>query len=60
MVLAGRVYGHRHFPDGTSIVTSPLYVIVRSDAGDLAFTQNSIYKLSTAHPDLIRALLSEE
>jgi hypothetical protein len=57
IVLTGRVFGHREFADGTGIVTSPLWLIVRTEAADLAYTNAAVYELCAAHPDLISALL---
>jgi hypothetical protein len=58
-VLAGCAYGHRDYPDGTPIVSSPLQMIVRTADEDLAITLNSIYRLSAVHPDYISGLVDE-
>ena len=60
VILTGRAFGHPHFPDGTQLATGPLEIILRTADGDLAVTQNSMYKLSTVHPDLLDALLRSE
>ena len=60
VILTGQAFGHPHFPDGTQIATSPLELILRTADGDLAVTQNSMYELSTVHPDLLDALLRSE
>jgi hypothetical protein len=57
IVLTGRVFGHREFADGTEIVTSPLWLIVRTETADLAYTNAAVYELFAAHPDLIAAFL---
>jgi hypothetical protein len=51
------VSGHRGFADGTEIVTSPLWLIMRTETADLACTNTAVYELCAAHPDLIAALL---
>ena len=57
IVLTGRVFGHLEFVNGTEIVTSPLWFIVRTETADLAYTKTTVYELSAAHPDLIAAFL---
>lgn len=60
IVLTGRVFGHPDFADDTEIVTSPLWLIVRTETADLAYTNTAVYELSAAHPDLIAALLEPD
>ena len=60
IVLTGRVFGHPEFSDNSEIVTSPLWVIVRTESGDLAYTNTAVYELSAAHPDLMAALLESD
>ena len=60
IVLTGRVFGHREFADGSEIVSSPLWLIVRTETADLAYTNTAVYELSAAHPDLIAALLEPD
>lgn len=60
IVLTGRVFGHPEFADGSEIVTNPLWLIVRTETADLAYTNTAVYELSAAHPDLIAALLEPE
>lgn len=59
IVLTGLAYGHPDFPNGTSVVTSPLQIIVRTADADMAITQNTVYQLSAMHPDTVAALLDE-
>jgi len=59
IVLTGLAYGHPEFPNGTSVVTSPLQIIVRTADADLAVTRNTVYHLCAMHPDTIAALLDE-
>lgn len=57
IVLTGRVFGH---PEFAEIVTRPLWLIVRTETADLAYTNTAVYELSAAHPDLIAALLEPD
>ncbi|MBV9082682.1 MAG: hypothetical protein JOZ62_08410, partial [Acidobacteriaceae bacterium] len=59
IVVTGRAFGHPEFVDGTEIVTNPLWLIVRTETADLAYT-NAVYELCAAHPDLIAALLEPD
>ena len=59
VVLVGQAYGHRDYPNGTPLVTGPLESIVRTADGDLALTLDGIYRLTTVHPDTLRALDAE-
>ena len=59
-VLIGRVLGHPELADDSEIVTSPLCLIVRTEAADLAYTNTAVYELGVAHPDLIAALLEPD
>jgi hypothetical protein len=58
--LAGRVFGHPELPNGTEIVTNPLWLIVRTESADFAYTNTAVYELSAAHPDVIAALLEPD
>lgn len=43
IVVTGIAYGHRDFPNGTPVVTSPLQVIVRTaDAGSSCHPQHGV------------------
>jgi hypothetical protein len=56
-ILAGCVYGHPDFPNGTPILTGPLQIILRTADEDLAVTVNTVYQLSVLDPDYLGALL---
>ena len=60
IILTGRVFCHPEFSDNSEIVTSPLWLIVRTDTADLAYTNTAVYELSAAHPHLIAALLESD
>lgn len=60
IALTGRVFGHPEFADNSEIVTSPLWLIVRTETADLAYTNIAVYELGAAHPDLIAALLEPD
>ncbi|HSU32696.1 MAG TPA: hypothetical protein VLJ11_15815 [Bryobacteraceae bacterium] len=60
IVLTGRVFGHPEVANGTEIVTSPVWLIVCTETADFAYTDTAVYELSTAHPDLIAALLKPD
>ena len=60
IVLTGRVFGHPEFANGTEIVTSPVWLIVRTESADFAYTNTAVYELCAAHPDLIAALLEPD
>ncbi|HZQ54060.1 MAG TPA: hypothetical protein VFB14_17795 [Bryobacteraceae bacterium] len=57
ILLTGRVFGHAEFADNSEIVTSPLWLMVRTEAADLGYTNAAVYELCAAHPDLVAALL---
>ena len=59
IVVTGRAFGHTECADGTEIVTNPLWLIVRTETADLAYT-TAVYELGAAHPDLIAALLESD
>jgi hypothetical protein len=54
------VFGHAEFANGTEIVTNPLWLIIRTETADLAYTNNAVYELCAAHPDLIAAFLEPD
>src|SRR5690242_20012447 len=60
IALTGRVFGHPEFANGTEIVTSPLWLIIRTETADLAYTNTAVYELCAAHPDLIAAFLEPD
>jgi hypothetical protein len=60
IVLAGHVFGHPEVANGTEIVTTPLWLIARTETADFAYTNTAVYELSAAHPDLIAALLEPD
>ena len=60
IALTGRVFGHPEFANGTEIVTRPLWLIIRTETTDLAYTNTAVYELSAVHPDLIGALLEPD
>lgn len=60
IALAGRVFGHSEFANGTEIVTSPLWLIIRTETADLAYTNTAVYELCAAHPDLIAAFFEPD
>jgi hypothetical protein len=54
------MFGHPEIANGTEIITSPLWLIVRTETADFAYTNTGVYELSAAHPDLIAALLEPD
>jgi len=60
IVVTGRAFGHTECADGTEIVTNPLWLIVRTETADLAYTNTAVYELGAAHPDLVAALLESD
>ena len=60
IVLTGRLFGHPEFTDGTDIVTSPLWLILRTETADLAYTNSAVYELSAVDPDFIAAFLDAD
>ena len=60
IVLTARVFDHPEFANGTEIVTGPLWLIIRTETADLAYTNTAVYELCAAHPDLIAAFLEPD